>query len=340
MPQTRKDTDSLRTLEIPADGLYGAFAIRGQENFDISFRKRRDTPEPLNALGHIKQAAAAANRDLGALDADIVDANTRASIEIRNGRHAEQVMVDLLEGSVGIWINMNVNEVIANRALNILGQNPGTNSRVHPNVHVNARQSTNEVLLAAVKLAVHDNAEAPVDALGQLAARLEERAKAFEDVLRVGRTCMLPAQPTCHRQAFGGYAPSIRRPEQKLSEARDGMRVLPLGGAAIGTGLGSAPDCRAAVYRKRGRSVAGITTGPTGDQSRRAGNCFPSVSTPSSPWRSRRASSSTNASPESKWKRSGPSKICCNRQAINGTRVETWIRRGVRTRAGIGERTP
>lgn len=249
MPHTRTDTDSLGPRELPIGALYGVATLRGKENFDISFHKLGDAPELLKALARIKHAAAAANRDIGVLPADIATAIIAASIEIENGSHADQFIVDLLEGSGGTSINMNVNEVIANRALQLVGERPGTYSRIHPNDHVNTGQSTNDVLPAAVKLAVYDKSQTLIDALKHLGASLEDRAEVFQDVLRIGRTCMQAAQPMRLGQAFGGYAAAIRRLIEKLTSARDEMLVLPLGGTAIGTGLGSSPGYRRAVYR-------------------------------------------------------------------------------------------
>lgn len=249
MPKTRTDTDSLGSRELPAGALYGVATLRGQENFDISFHKLGDAPELLKALARIKHAAAAANRDIGVLPAYIANAIIAASVEVENGDHADQFIVDLLEGSGGTSINMNVNEVIANRALQIVNEQPGTYDRIHPNDHVNTGQSTNDVLPAAVKLAVYDKSQSLIEALTHLAHALEDRSIAFEDVLRIGRTCMQAAQPMRLGQAFGGYAAAIRRLVEKLTSVRDEMLVLPLGGTAIGTGLGSAPGYRSAVYR-------------------------------------------------------------------------------------------
>src|SRR5690349_1400186 len=125
MPKTRTDTDSLGSRELPAGALYGIATLRGQENFDISFHKLGDAPELLKALARIKHAAAAANRDIGVLPADIANAIIAASVEVEDGRHADQFIIDLLEGSGGTSINMNINEVIANRALQILNEQPG-----------------------------------------------------------------------------------------------------------------------------------------------------------------------------------------------------------------------
>lgn len=261
MQQTRTDTDSLGALQLPATALYGASTLRGQANFDISFHKLGDEPELLRALARIKQAAAEANRDLGLLPDDIADAVVAAAREVADGQHQDQFIVDLLEGSGGTSINMNINEVIANRALQIIGDRPGHYARIHPNDHINLGQSTNDVVPAAVKLAMHEKSQPLLESLAILAGALEERAVAFDDVLRVGRTCMQAAQPMRLGQAFGGYASAIRRLGTKLAEARADLLVLPLGGTAIGTGLGSAPGYRSHLYTHLSQ-IVGETVAP------------------------------------------------------------------------------
>lgn len=249
MPTTRIETDSLGSRELPSEALYGVSTLRGQENFDISFHKLGDAPELLRAIARIKRAAASANREIGVLPVDIADAIIVATDEIERGLHADQFIVDLLEGSGGTSINMNVNEVIANRALQIIGDRPGHYERIHPNDHVNTGQSTNDVLPAAVKLAVYEKSQSLIASLEHLAASLEGCASRFDDILRIGRTCMQAAQPMRLGQAFGGYGAAIRRLVEKLTVARNDLLSLPLGGTAIGTGLGSAPGYRRAVYR-------------------------------------------------------------------------------------------
>lgn len=261
MVTSRIDSDSLGPRELPAGALYGVATLRAQENFDISFHNLGHESELLTALARIKHAAAAANRDIGVLTPEIADAIIAASTEIENGEHADQFVVDLLEGSGGTSINMNVNEVIANRALQLLGDRPGRYERIHPNDHVNAGQSTNDVLPAAIKLAVYEKSQTLIDAVSRLAAMFEDRARSFDDILRVGRTCMQAAQPMRLGQAFGGYAAAIRRVAAKLSATRDEMLILPLGGTAIGTGLGSAPGYRSAVYHHL-RAIVGADVRP------------------------------------------------------------------------------
>jgi aspartate ammonia-lyase len=249
MPATRIEIDSLGSRELPPGTLYGVASLRGSENFDISFQKLGDEPTLLRALARIKRAAAAANRDLGALDARVADALIAAADEVIAGQHDGQFIIDLLEGSGGTSINMNMNEVLANRALQIIGEEPGRYDVIHPNDHVNLSQSTNDVLPSALKLAAYEKSAELVLSLKHLATALSERAAAFDDVLRIGRTCMQAAQPMRLGQAFGGYASAITRLSVKLSAAREELLVLPLGGTAIGTGLGSVPGYRRAVYR-------------------------------------------------------------------------------------------
>lgn len=255
MRSTRTETDSLGSRELPIDALYGVCTLRGRENFDISHQKLGDAPDLLKALARIKHAAAEANRDIGVLPPDIARAIIAAATEVEAGRHSKNFIIDLLEGSGGTSINMNVNEVIANRALQILGETPGTYDRVHPNDHVNLGQSTNDVLPTALRLALYDKTHGLLESLRHLADTLEDRSSVFAEVLRIGRTCMQSAQPMRLGQAFGGYATAIRRLIEKLVLARDEMLVLPLGGTAIGTGLGSAPGYRSSVYRHLRRIV-------------------------------------------------------------------------------------
>jgi len=249
MTSMRTETDSLGSRALPSAALYGIATLRGQENFDISFQKLGNIPELVTALAQIKHAAAAANRDVGVLPANIAEAIIAASVEVAKGLHADQFIVDVLEGSGGTSINMNVNDVIANRALEILGDHPGRYERIHPNDHVNLGQSTNDVVPTAVKLAIYEMSCALIDSLSSLAVSLEDRSRCFDDILRVGRTCLQAAQPMRLGQAFGGYAAAIRRQIANLTAARGGMLSLPLGGTAIGTGLGSTSGYRSAVYR-------------------------------------------------------------------------------------------
>lgn len=246
---TRIETDSLGSLNLPSDALYGIATLRGQQNFDISPVKLGHAPELLVALAQIKRAAAQANRDMLVISNEVADAICKAAMEVERGQHAEHFVVDLMEGSGGTSINMNMNEVLANRALQLMGEAPGTYDRVHPNDHVNTGQSTNDVVPAAIKLAIFAKSRHLLESLYGLGQAFAERAEAFSDVLRVGRTCLQAGQPMLLGQAFGGYAAAVRRQVEKLAEVRQQLLVLPLGGTAIGTGLGAVPGYRSRVYR-------------------------------------------------------------------------------------------
>lgn len=245
----RVERDSLGEREIPAGALYGISTLRGAENFNISHRKIGEEPAFVGALATIKRASAAANAEIGALDQDKAEAIVAACDEIIGGRHHDQFIIDILEGSGGTSINMNTNEVVANRALQLLGSEPGDYGRLNPNDHVNLGQSTNDVVPSAVKLAVHAKAGGLIAALDHLAGALAGKASEFDDVLRIGRTCMQAAQPMMLGQAFGGYQAVVARVSGQLSVASNGLLCLPLGGTAIGTGLGCAPGFREAVFR-------------------------------------------------------------------------------------------
>jgi len=186
----RIETDSIGSCELPDDALFGVNTLRGIENFDISPLKIGNEPAFIRALAAIKKAAARANADVGALDAGKSTAIVSACDEILAGQHHAQFVVDLLEGSGGTSINMNANEVIANRALQIMGHRPGRYDELNPNDHVNKGQSTNDVVPSAVKLAVLEKSTTLIDSLGHLAETLQTKAAGFASVLKIGRTCM------------------------------------------------------------------------------------------------------------------------------------------------------
>ena len=249
----RIEVDSLGEREIPDGALYGVNTLRGVENFDISSSKIGDEPALIRAMAAIKKAAALANMEIGVLDLRRGEALVAAAEELLAGQHMEHFIVNLLEGSGGTSINMNVNEVIANRALTMLGDHPGNYAAIHPNDHVNKGQSTNDVVPSAVKLAVYEKAQTLVASLNHLAAALREKQVEFSSVLKIGRTCMQAAQPMTLGQEFGGYASAVARVARKVDEAVQDLLTLPLGGTAIGTGLGSAEGYKDAVYRHLGK---------------------------------------------------------------------------------------
>lgn len=243
----RTESDLLGTVQLPSKCLYGINTERARENFPISGRTLADEPAFVRALARVKIAAAMANRELGILPPETADAIIAAGNEIAAGRHREYFVVDMLEGSGGTSINMNANEVIGNRALQILGRPAGDYRHIHPNDHVNLGQSTNDVVPTALKLACYEEAGPLGEALGELAASLSAKSAEWADVLRLGRTCLQAAQPMTLGQAFGGYAAAVTRGRGKIAEAAGDLLTVPLGGTAIGTGLGAAEGYREAV---------------------------------------------------------------------------------------------
>ncbi|MEM7224564.1 MAG: aspartate ammonia-lyase [Pseudomonadota bacterium] len=249
----RIEEDSIGKREISEDCLFGINTLRGQENFAISGRTIRDEPMFIHAIAIVKKAAALANKTIGALPDKTVDAIVSACDEILDGKHLEYFVIDMFEGSGGTSINMNVNEVIANRALKILGHQCGAYQFLHPNDHVNRGQSTNDVVPTALKLAVYAKSGALIEVLDTLAEAFAAKAREFDDVLRIGRTCMQAAQPMTLGQAMGGYAALTRRLRDKVASQRVDLLVVPLGGTAIGTGLGCAPGYRESVVAELSR---------------------------------------------------------------------------------------
>ena len=256
MVETRTEVDSLGSAELPTDVLYGLATHRASANFDISSNKIGRHPELLRALARIKRAAAEANQTLGMIPAGVAAAIATVAMEIEQGLHAEAFVVDMMEGSGGTSINMNINEVLANRATQILGSKTDGHTRVHPNDHVNAGQSTNDVIPAAIKLAVFEKSDALLSVLKQLGAAFAGRGQDFRGVLRVGRTCLQAGQPMYLNQVFGGYASAIGRQADAIAELRRSMLILPLGGTAVGTGLGSAQGFEEHIYGRL-RAITG-----------------------------------------------------------------------------------
>jgi len=240
----RTDYDSLGPVDIPDDALYSANTVRGAKNFHLIGRPISDYPAYIVAMAKIKKAAARANLAAGGLDASIADAIMTACDEIVAGQHQQNFIVTLAEGSGGTSTNMNFNEVIANRAGQLLGDPLGRFARVHPNDHVNLSQSTNDVLPSAVKLACVVASGPMVVSARQLASAFRGLSEAYRDHLRVGRTCMQAAQPMTYGQLFNGYASFVARAADAVETQRKALTTVPMGGTAIGTGLGMVPGYR------------------------------------------------------------------------------------------------
>ncbi|KAH7029792.1 L-Aspartase-like protein [Microdochium trichocladiopsis] len=252
MATTRIEKDSLGELELPGDVLFGINTARSLQNFPISGRTIASFPEYVDAFVTIKEAAALANHEIGCLPADKADAIQAACREIRSGRYNAHLVVDMLEGSGGTSTNMNFNEVIANVAAKMSGREISDYSFVHPNDHVNLGQSTNDVMPSAMKLAIYRAMSTPLQTLRQLANSFGKRREEYASLFRLGRTCLQDAQPMTLGQALGGYEAVVRRHLAQLETLRASLLAIPLGATAIGTGFGSRPGYKDAVFRHLG----------------------------------------------------------------------------------------
>ncbi|MDM0029229.1 aspartate ammonia-lyase [Variovorax saccharolyticus] len=245
----RTERDYVGEVSIPRDKLYGVNSVRGLDNLTVSTQTVGHYPEFVKAFAHVKWAAALANRDHGVIESKVCDAITRACQDLIDGKFEDSLIVDLMEGSGGTSTNMNFNEVIANRAQEILGTCAGSYEVVHPNDHVNRSQSTNDAYPSAQKIATYEMLAPLVDALAELAATFDRKACEFADILHLGRTCLQDAQPMRLGHVFEGYAALAHRLKAELVAVREKLLTLPLGGTAIGTGFGAPEGYRAAVYR-------------------------------------------------------------------------------------------
>ncbi|MBN2022414.1 MAG: class II fumarate hydratase [Pirellulales bacterium] len=247
MPEFRTETDSMGPVRIPAEAYYGPQTQRAVDNFPLS--GRRLAPGLIHALGRVKGAAATANRDLGRLaaaaaplDARRIDALLAACREVAEGRLDAHFPVDVYQTGSGTSSNMNANEVIARRAMELAGDDPATRS-IHPNDHVNLGQSTNDVfptaIHVAVALALRDEL---IPALTDCAGTLQSKADAWQDVLKIGRTHLADATPMTLGQEIGGLARQVDLAADRARRAQAAVLELPLGGTAVGTGINTHPE--------------------------------------------------------------------------------------------------
>ncbi len=254
---TRNEHDLLGDRGVPASAYWGVHTLRAVENFPISGQVISSAPDLINALAAIKQAAALANRDLGLLDPVLAAAIVAACEEIRAGALHEHFVVDLIQGGAGTSTNMNANEVIANRALELLGAERGTYARLHPNEHVNMGQSTNDVYPTALKIAAWWGIERLALAMASLRGAFAEKAVEFADVLKMGRTQLQDAVPMTLGQEFGAFALMLAEDESRLSEAAGLICEINMGATAIGTGITAHPEYAARVCAHL-REITGI----------------------------------------------------------------------------------
>ena len=235
--ETRVEHDLLGDREVPAEAYYGVHTLRARENFPITGIAISAYPDLVNALVTVKAAAAQANREIGLLSDDKAGAILEASGEIRSGRFHDQFVVDVIQGGAGTSANMNANEVIANRGLELLGRERGEYGFLHPIDDVNMGQSTNDVYPTAVKVALQWSAAHLLDAMRVLRIAFEAKADEFMEVVKVGRTQLQDAVPMTLGQEFMAYAVMIGEDESRLTEACRLIQEVNLGGTAIGTRL-------------------------------------------------------------------------------------------------------
>lgn len=235
----RIERDSLGEVLVPESALFGAQTQRAVENFPISGLKPR--PAFIWSMGMIKRAAAEVNCDLGLLDTEIANAIIQAAQEVSDGKWNNQFVVDPFQAGAGTSHHMNINEVIANRATQLLGGRPGE-YRVHPNDHVNMAQSTNDNIPTAIRLGCLWRLDELLSVLKNLSDELNRRAGEFDDIVKSGRTHLQDAVPIRLGQEFGAYAKAVERDAERIQYAGDGLRRLGIGGTAVGSGLNAHPE--------------------------------------------------------------------------------------------------
>ena len=245
----RTERDSMGEVEVPRDALFGAQTRRALDNFpvsDLRFPRRF-----IEALGAIKLEAANVNYELGLLDEKVKDAIVAAAEEVVDGRLDNQFVVDVFQTGSGTSTNMNANEVISNRAIQILGGELGSKDPVHPNDHVNQGQSSNDVIPTAIHLSsLISVKEDLMPALEKLRAALEEKSREFDDVVKVGRTHLQDATPIRLGQEFKGYAGQIERGIKRVEKASEDLTEVALGGTAVGTGVNTHPEFASKVCER------------------------------------------------------------------------------------------
>jgi aspartate ammonia-lyase len=245
--ETRIEKDPLGELAVPTSALYGVQTLRAVQNFPISGLK--PLPAFVEATVRIKKAAALTHRETGRLDSKLADAIVAAADEILAGSHRDQFVVDVYQAGAGTSHNMNANEVLANRANELLGGKRGEYKPVHPNDHVNMAQSTNDVIPTAIRLACVTELPRLLAAYAVLADSLLRKGDEFDDVVKSGRTHLQDAMPIRLGQEFAAYAGTLSRGAKRVEEAADYLRDLGIGGSAVGTGVNVEPEYPALMIR-------------------------------------------------------------------------------------------
>ena len=260
--QTRIERDSLGERDIPAEAYYGIQTARAIENFPISGWK--PYPSFVTATIQVKKAAARVNGQLGVLEPELTRAIEAAADEVLEGKFRDQFVVDPFQAGAGTSHNMNANEVLANRAIELLGGEKGNYGIVHPNDHVNMAQSTNDVIPTAMRLAALELAGGLIEALDELGDSFRRKAREFDSIIKSGRTHLQDAVPVRLGQEFGGYAVAINKNRRRVAHAGEELKEIGLGGTAAGTGLNAPPGYRKLVVEELS-AITGIQLRPTTD---------------------------------------------------------------------------
>jgi aspartate ammonia-lyase len=242
MSAVRKEKDSLGFVEVPERAYYGAQTVRAIENYPIS--GMRAHPLLIRAFGMVKRAAAEANKSLGLISDKRADAIIQAAQEVIEGKWNNEFVVDVFQAGAGVSFHMNTNEVLANRANEILGGKLGEYADVHPNDHVNYGQSTNDVFPTGMRIGTLLVLESLYPVLDNLASTFRQKAAEFDGIMKSGRTHMQDAVPIRLGQEFAAYGVAIEKSKRSLLLASDALRELGLGGTAVGTGINTHPDYR------------------------------------------------------------------------------------------------
>jgi fumarate hydratase class II len=255
MTDTRIERDPLGEKAVPASALYGIQTLRAAENFPIS--GLRPLPAFVDAVVWIKRSAALTHKETGRLDARLADAIVQAADEVLAGRHRDQFIVDVYQAGAGTSHNMNCNEVLANRANEILGAPRGAYEPVHPNDHVNMAQSTNDVIPTAMRLATLATLPGFLAAMDRFADSLLAKGREFDPIIKSGRTHLQDATPIRLGQEFTAYGRTVQRHRAKVAQAADWLREMGIGGTAVGTGINAEPEYPALMVKYLGQ-VSGL----------------------------------------------------------------------------------
>ena len=244
---TRSEKDPLGPLDVPAEALYGVQTRRAELNFPISGLRSR--PSFITAIVQIKRAAALTHRETGRLEHRLADAIIAAADEVLAGKHREHFVIDVYQAGAGTSLNMNVNEVLANRANEILGAPRGSYAPVHPNDHVNMAQSTNDVIPTAIRLASIHESTRVLESGRQLTSALAKKGREFDGIVKAGRTHLQDAMPIRLGQEFAAYAGTLERDLDRIEQSVDYLRDLGIGGSAVGTGVNVEPEYPALMVK-------------------------------------------------------------------------------------------